>query len=119
MVKRKCGVEIQVMEYQYMVVDAFSPRPFRGNPAAVVLMNGELSDEIRQSIAAEFNLAETALSFSRWWMDSSGFDGLPRPERFHSAAMPRSLLRTPYGNGLRRQKVGLSKWRQERTSRPR
>jgi PhzF family phenazine biosynthesis protein len=60
MVKRKCGVEIQVMEYQYMVVDAFSPRPFRGNPAAVVLMNGELSDEIRQSIAAEFNLAETA-----------------------------------------------------------
>src|ERR1700734_2226467 len=60
MVKRKCGIEIQVMEYQYMVVDAFSPRPFRGNPAAVVLINGELSDEIRQSIAAEFNLAETA-----------------------------------------------------------
>jgi hypothetical protein len=101
-----------------MVVDAFSPRPFRGNPAGVVLMNGELSDEIRQSIAAEFNLAETALSFSRWWMDSSGFDGLPDP-RIRPAAVPRSLLRTPYGNGLRRQKVGLSKWRQERTSRPR
>ncbi len=24
-----------------MVVDAFSPRPFRGDPAGVVLMNGE------------------------------------------------------------------------------
>jgi PhzF family phenazine biosynthesis protein len=48
------------MEYQYMVIDAFSIRPFRGNPAAVVLMTGDLSDEIFQSIAAEFNLGATA-----------------------------------------------------------
>jgi hypothetical protein len=107
MVKRKCGVEIQVMEYQYMVVDAFSPRPFRGNPAAVVLMNGELSDEIRQSMPPNLTWPRQ-LSFSRRRMDSSGFDGLPRSERFRSAAMPRSLLRTPYGNGLRRQKARLS-----------
>ncbi len=43
-----------------MVIDAFSIRPFRGNPAAVVLTNADLSDEICQSIAAEFNLADTA-----------------------------------------------------------
>jgi PhzF family phenazine biosynthesis protein len=48
------------MDSQYMVIDAFSIRPFEGNPAAVVLLNGEMSDEIRQSVAAEFNLAETA-----------------------------------------------------------
>jgi PhzF family phenazine biosynthesis protein len=48
------------MEYQYKVIDAFSIRPFRGNPAAVVLMTDDLSDEIRQSVAAEFNLAATA-----------------------------------------------------------
>jgi PhzF family phenazine biosynthesis protein len=48
------------MDASYMVIDAFSIRPFEGNPAAVVWLNGELSDEIRQSIAAEFNLAETA-----------------------------------------------------------
>jgi PhzF family phenazine biosynthesis protein len=48
------------MEYQYMVIDAFSIRPFRGNPAAVVLITGDLSDEICQSIATEFNLGATA-----------------------------------------------------------
>jgi predicted PhzF superfamily epimerase YddE/YHI9 len=36
------------MEYKYMVIDAFSIRPFRGNPAAVVLTTGDLSDEIFQ-----------------------------------------------------------------------
>jgi PhzF family phenazine biosynthesis protein len=42
------------------VVDAFSERPFRGNPAAVCLPPGEASAEWMQSVAAEMNLAETA-----------------------------------------------------------
>src|SRR5438445_11488431 len=41
-------------------VDAFSTRLFRGNPAAVVVLDAWLPDEVLQSIAAENNLAETA-----------------------------------------------------------
>jgi PhzF family phenazine biosynthesis protein len=41
-------------------VDAFTSRPFSGNPAAVCLLEKELPDSILQSIAAEMNLSETA-----------------------------------------------------------
>lgn len=43
---------------QAFVVDAFTDRPFAGNPAAVVLGHGD--EDWMQSVAAEFNLAETA-----------------------------------------------------------
>lgn len=51
----------------FFQVDAFADRPFSGNPAAVVLVNGpngSLPDVTLQSIAAENNLAETAFIFS-------------------------------------------------------
>jgi PhzF family phenazine biosynthesis protein len=41
-------------------VDAFSDRPFAGNPAGVVPLETWLPDGMMQSIAAEMNLAETA-----------------------------------------------------------
>jgi len=41
-------------------VDAFSDKAFAGNPAAVVLLTGELSDAQMLAIAAENNLSETA-----------------------------------------------------------
>ncbi len=41
-------------------VDAFSERPFGGNPAAVCPLEGWLADEVMQAIAAENNLPETA-----------------------------------------------------------
>lgn len=41
-------------------VDAFTTRPFAGNPAGVVLDADGLSDEAMQKIAAEMNVAETA-----------------------------------------------------------
>jgi PhzF family phenazine biosynthesis protein len=41
-------------------VDAFSTRLFSGNPAAVVLPERVLPDEMMQAIAAENNLSETA-----------------------------------------------------------
>jgi len=47
----------------YFLIDAFTPTPFKGNSAPVVLLNPSqppLSDETLQSIAIEFNLAETA-----------------------------------------------------------
>jgi PhzF family phenazine biosynthesis protein len=47
------------MILKYRVVDAFTSRPFQGNPAAVVLDGDELSDSRMQQIAAEFNLSET------------------------------------------------------------
>lgn len=41
-------------------VDAFTDRPFAGNPAMVYRLDAWLSDELMQQIAAEHNLSETA-----------------------------------------------------------
>src|SRR5262249_1883378 len=41
-------------------VDAFTERPFAGNPAAVCLLDAERPDSWLQNIAREMNLAETA-----------------------------------------------------------
>jgi PhzF family phenazine biosynthesis protein len=41
-------------------VDAFTDQPFRGNPAAVCLLDGPKDDAWLQSVAAEMNLSETA-----------------------------------------------------------
>ena len=41
-------------------VDAFTDRPFFGNPAAVLVTGTPLDDALMQAIAAENNLAETA-----------------------------------------------------------
>ena len=42
------------------VVDAFAEKPFTGNPAAVVFLDGPRDDAWRRAVAAEFNLSETA-----------------------------------------------------------
>ncbi len=41
-------------------VDAFTNEVFRGNPAAVCLLDDQYKDAVLQSIAAEMNLSETA-----------------------------------------------------------
>jgi len=41
-------------------VDAFTDRPFTGNPAAVCLLEEERDEEWMQAVAAEMNLSETA-----------------------------------------------------------
>ncbi|NLU73510.1 PhzF family phenazine biosynthesis protein [Streptomyces sp. HNM0575] len=45
-------------------VDAFTARPYRGNPAAVALLDGDAfpADERLQRIAGELNLSETAFA---------------------------------------------------------
>ncbi|XP_056113181.1 phenazine biosynthesis-like domain-containing protein [Rhinichthys klamathensis goyatoka] len=48
------------MEIPIFTVDAFTNVPFKGNPAAVCLIEHELQDDLYQSIAAEMNLSETA-----------------------------------------------------------
>jgi len=41
-------------------IDAFTDRPFAGNPAAVTFLDGPRDDTWHQAVAAEMNLAETA-----------------------------------------------------------
>lgn len=48
------------MQLPIYQIDAFSSRLFHGNPAAVCPLEGWLSDETLQAIAAENNLSETA-----------------------------------------------------------
>ena len=45
---------------RYFVVDAFTDRPFSGNPAAVVPLTEWKDDGWLQSVAMEMNLSETA-----------------------------------------------------------
>lgn len=42
------------------IVDSFTDKPFKGNPAGVCVLNQELSNEKMQSIAKELGLSETA-----------------------------------------------------------
>ena len=53
-------------------VDAFASGPFRGNPAAVCILDGARDEAWMQSVAAEMNLSETAFLVAR--PDSSSFD---------------------------------------------
>ena len=54
---------------RYFVVDAFTSRPFSGNPAAVVPLEQWKDDQWLQNVAMEMNLSETAF-FVR---DGDGF----------------------------------------------
>src|SRR5262245_21042875 len=47
------------MKHRFTTVDVFTDRRFGGNPLAVITDAQGLSGEQMQSIAAEFNLAET------------------------------------------------------------
>ncbi|HWV15704.1 MAG TPA: PhzF family phenazine biosynthesis protein [Cellvibrio sp.] len=55
---------------QSFIVDAFTDKPFAGNPAAVCILNEEKPLAWLQQIAAEFNLSETAflqqIEGNRW-----------------------------------------------------
>ena len=46
-------------------IDAFTDEPFRGNPAAVCLLEDPRDDDWMQSLAAEMNLSETAFVLAR------------------------------------------------------
>lgn len=51
------------MSLPLIVVDAFASEPFRGNPAAVVLLPAARDQQWMQSIAMEMNLSETAFVY--------------------------------------------------------
>lgn len=48
------------MKYPVYQVDAFTVKPFTGNPAAVVLLDQPKDDAWMQAVASEMNLSETA-----------------------------------------------------------
>jgi PhzF family phenazine biosynthesis protein len=48
------------MSIPLVQVDAFTDRPFAGNPAAVCLLPGPADAPWMQSVAREMNLSETA-----------------------------------------------------------
>ena len=48
------------MQLDFHQVDAFTDRPFSGNPAIVYRLDAWLADDLMQNIAAEHNLAETS-----------------------------------------------------------
>jgi predicted PhzF superfamily epimerase YddE/YHI9 len=45
---------------RFVQVDAFTDRPFAGNPAAVCVLNGPVPDDWMRLVAREMNLSETA-----------------------------------------------------------
>lgn len=51
--------------HAFCVVDAFTDRPFAGNPAAVMLLDSFPDDDLLARIAAEHNYAETAFLVRR------------------------------------------------------
>ncbi len=51
---------VRVPAMRLFQVDAFTERPFGGNPAAVCLVDGQVDAKWMQSVAAEMNLSETA-----------------------------------------------------------
>lgn len=99
------------------VVDAFTDRPFSGNPAAVCLVEQPPTDAARmQQIAAEFNLPATAFvsaDLLRWFSPSTELElcghgtlstahvlgelGNPGPHTFHTKSGPVSAERTAGG----------------------
>ena len=48
------------MPTEITVVDAFTATPFRGNPAAVCLLDGPADEQWMRDVALEMNLSETA-----------------------------------------------------------
>lgn len=50
----------ETAQLPYTIVDAFTTDVFRGNPAAVLVLERELPDATMQLIAREFNLSDTA-----------------------------------------------------------
>lgn len=58
------------MSQPYTIVDAFTPRPFAGNPAAVLVLPEPRDAAWMQLVAREFNLSETAFLVRR----VDGFD---------------------------------------------
>ncbi len=59
------------MRHPIALVDAFADRPFAGNPAAVMILEAPLPEEVMQAVAMEMAQAETAFAVPR---EGGGWD---------------------------------------------
>lgn len=80
---------MHLLQYQ---VDAFSDKPFQGNPAAVCPLSEWLPDPLMQALANENNLSETAFLYLPEAISTCA--GLPRPVKSICVAMPHWQART-------------------------
>ena len=48
-------------KFKIYQVDAFTEEAFKGNPAAVCILEEDISDELMRSISKEMNLSEASL----------------------------------------------------------
>lgn len=62
---------MKTLDMKTFIVDSFTDRVFRGNPAGVCIVEAELGDALMLSIAQELNLSETA--FIRRLGESNAF----------------------------------------------
>jgi PhzF family phenazine biosynthesis protein len=115
------------MKLKISTVDAFTEKPFGGNPAAVCILDNPIPDSLMQNIAFEMNLAETAFvlkqddGWSLRWMTpvaevdlcghatlasshimwQNGVSPMTEPIRFHTRS---GVLTAEYYNG----EIGLN-----------
>src|SRR5579863_448376 len=59
------NLEVGFMGLPIVQIDAFTERPFAGNPAAVCLLDQPVEDSWMQLVAREMNLSETAFLLPR------------------------------------------------------
>lgn len=85
---------------RYFVVDAFTDRPFAGNPAAVVPLPEWRDDGWLQNVAMEMNLSETAFLVKedggyrlRWFSVTRRCTNLRRSATTEPNMMRRSRIR--------------------------
>src|SRR5687767_10704164 len=69
------------MKLPIYTVDAFTDVPFRGNPAAVCIIERTIHESLMQNIAFEMNLSETAFLYKvddgynlRWFTPTAEVD---------------------------------------------
>lgn len=53
------------MQIKTFIINAFTDKPFSGNPAGVCLVDSKIDENIMQAIASELNLSETAFLHKR------------------------------------------------------
>ena len=94
------------MPQPIVVVDAFTDRPFAGNPAAVCVMNAPRDERWMQLVAREMNLSETAFVLppgvptAPWrWLISSSSARVKAPDGARPACAGRCHFTPPGGGG--------------------
>jgi predicted PhzF superfamily epimerase YddE/YHI9 len=88
------------MHIPFYQVDAFTHQPFKGNPAAICLLDTPISDALMQAIAIENNRAETAFLISSPAVQRKNAFGLEMANDGPSGNRPGSLP-APEGYNLR------------------